>query len=246
MRTEQNTPPKTALVTGGSRGIGRATAIALARDGFDVWINYRQNEAAAQETAALIRDQGGVAHLLPFDVSDANAVREGVGTLLKQSPIHVLVHNAGIVQREPVAMMKDEVIDRVLATNLASFFFLVRAVTRSMIRLRGGRIVVVSSIAGLRGLPGQSCYAASKAGVIAATQSLAQELGRFNILVNAVAPGLIDTEMNSYMSEEEKPAIPVGRAGTPAEVAEVIAFLCSERASYMSGGVIPVTGGLPA
>lgn len=246
MSTEQNSPPKTALVTGGSRGIGRATAIALARDGFDVWINYRQNEAAAQETAALIRAQGGVAHLLPFDVSDANAVREGVGVLLKQSPIHVLVHNAGVVQREPVAMMKDEVIDRVLATNLASFFFLVRAVTRSMIRLRGGRIVVVSSIAGLRGLPGQSCYAASKAGVIAATQSLAQELGRYNILVNAVAPGLIDTEMNSYMSEEEKPPIPLGRAGTPAEVAEVIAFLCSERASYMSGGVIPVTGGLPA
>jgi 3-oxoacyl-[acyl-carrier protein] reductase len=236
---------KTALVTGGSRGIGRATSLALARDGYEVWINYLQNEVAAEETATLISERGGVAHLLPFDVSNAQAVREGVGALLKQSQLHVLVHNAGVVQREPVAMMKDEVITRTMGTNLESFFFLVRAVTRSMIRLRGGRIVVLSSIAGLRGLPGQSCYAASKAGVIAATQSLAQELGRFNILVNAVAPGLIDTEMNNYLSEEERPAIPLGRAGTPEEVAEVISFLCSERASYMSGVVIPVTGGLP-
>jgi len=141
--------------------------------------------------------------------------------------------------------MEEPVIRRTLAVNLESFFYIVRIVARRMLHAREGRIVTVASIAGVYGLPGQACYAASKAGLIAATYSLAQELGRFGILANTVVPGLIETAMSAGLAADERPPIPLGRPGTPEEVAEVVAFLCSDRASYVTGAVIPITGGLP-
>lgn len=234
----------TALVTGASRGIGRATAIALARDGYEVWLNYLTHEEEAKEVLATICSRGGTAHLLPFDVSDPEAIRQAVLPLIHERKLYALVLNAGVLQRGSVMNMEDEIIKRTLAVNLESFFYLARTVVRTMIQARKGRIVTVASIAGVHGIPGQACYAASKAGLIAATRSLAQEFGRFGILANAVVPGLIETTMSSYMKENERPNIPLGRPGTPDEVAEVIAFLCSARSSYINGAAIPVTGGL--
>jgi len=234
-----------ALVTGASRGIGRATAIALGRDGYEVWINYLHHENEAQAVADEIRARGGAAELLRFDAADPEAVRAAVQPLATERPLHALVVNAGAAQRGTVLRLRDEEIRATLAVNLESFFYLVRAGTRSMLRARSGRIVTVASIAGTLGRPGQACYSAAKGGLISATLSVAQELASFGILVNAVVPGFIDTAMNAGLPENEKPSIPLGRPGTSEEVAEAIAFLVSERASYISGALLPVTGGLP-
>jgi 3-oxoacyl-[acyl-carrier protein] reductase len=236
---------KTVLVTGASRGIGRATALALARDGFEVWLNYLSHEREAEETAETITARGGKAELLKFDVGDPSAVQAALSHRVKEQDLYGLVVNAGVPQRGSVPRLRDEVIRRTLAVNLESFFYLVRVAARSMLRRREGRIVTVASIAGVRGLPGQACYSASKAGLAAATVSLAQELGPSGVLANAIVPGFIDTAMTAAVPEDERPDIPLGRPGTPEEVAEVIAFLCSERATYVSGALIPVTGGLP-
>lgn len=210
-----------------------------------MWINYLRHENEAQAVVSEIRARGGAAELLPFDAADPEAVRAAVQPLVAERPLHVLVVNAGAPQRGTVLRLRDEEIRATLAVNLESFFHLVRAGTRSMLRARSGRIVTVASIAGTRGLPGQACYSAAKGGLISATLSVAQELAPFGILVNAVVPGFIGTLMNARLPENEKPSIPLGRPGTPEEVAEAIAFLCSERASYISGALLPVTGGLP-
>lgn len=233
---------RVALVTGASRGIGRAIALALARDGFETWINYRVDEAGACEVAAAVRAGGGVAELVPFDVSDPEAIAAALGRRLAQRPVHALVANAGQPLRGPALRLSPDDLRHTLAVNLESFFHLVRTATRGMLRARCGRIVAVSSIAGLRGMPGQAAYAAAKGALHAAVRSLAQELAPQGILVNAVAPGFIDTEINRGLPPEQVPSLPLRRPGTPGEVAEVVAFLCSDRASYVSGAVVPVTG----
>ena len=235
-----------ALVTGASRGIGRETALVLARDGFDLWLNYLTMDEQASVVAEEARRLGAAVELLAFDVGDPAAVERSLAPRVGAEGPFALVANAGVALRGAAARVGAADVERTLATNLSSFFHLVRLCVRGMLRRRGGRIVAVSSIAGLRGLPGQSCYAASKAGLVGACRSLAQELGGHGILVNAVAPGFIDTAMNQDVPESHRPQIPLRRPGRPDEVAEVIGFLCSERASYVSGAVIPVTGGLPA
>jgi 3-oxoacyl-[acyl-carrier protein] reductase len=172
-------------------------------------------------------------------------VREALAPRVRRGGLYGLVVNAGVPLAGSIALISDEAIRRTLAVNLESFFYLVRVALRGMLRARQGRIVTVSSVAGTRGLPGQACYSASKAGLAAATLAVAQEFGRHGVLANAVVPGFIDTAMTAAISPEERPDIPLGRPGTPEEVAEVIAFLCSDRASYVNGALIPVTGGLP-
>lgn len=238
--------PRRVLVTGASRGIGRATAVALARDGFEVWLNYRSHEDDASAVAAAIREQGGCAELVPFDVADPQAVRQALSPRLRGSGLYGLVVNAGVPLRGSVALISDDALQRTFAVNLESFFYLVRVAVRGMLQARQGRIVTISSVAGTRGLPGQACYSASKAGLAAATLAVAQELGRHGVLANAVVPGFIETAMTADIPPGERPEIPLGRPGRPEEVAEVVAFLCSNRASYVSGALIPVTGGLPA
>jgi 3-oxoacyl-[acyl-carrier protein] reductase len=240
-----NEMERAVLITGASRGIGRAIALALARDGYEVWINYLTHTEEAHMVAETIRTQGGAAHLVQFDVANPEAVREVILPLVRQRTLYALVLNAGISQHGSVVAMEEHVIQRTLAVNLESFFHIVRIVARGMLRAREGRIVTVASVAGVHGLPGQACYAASKAGLIVATYSLAQELGPYGILANAVVPGLIETDMSASLPEDKRPNIPLGRPGTPEEVAEVVTFLCSDRASYITGAVIPVTGGLP-
>ncbi len=235
---------RSALVTGASRGIGRAIALALARDGYEIMINYRTNEREAKGVMETILARGGTASLLPFDVADPKAVQTALLPVIHQHPLFALVLNAGVSQRSSVIKTEDECIQRTLAVNLASFFYLVRPIARAMIRAGAGRIITVSSIAGMLGLPGQACYSASKAGLIAATRSIAQELGPYGILANVVTPGLIDTAMSAGQADCQQPIIPLRRPGTPEEVAEVVAFLCSDVASYINGAVIPITGGL--
>lgn len=234
------TTEKWALVTGASRGIGRAIALRLARDGYNIWLNYRADHAAAALVGDAISSLGRECRPLPFDVSDSEAVAAALADPPRQTPLRAVVHNAGITCLEAAFRQSAESVDHVLSTNLASFFHLVRATVPTMVR-HGGSIVAVSSIAARVGLGGQVAYSASKAGLSAAVRSLAHEIGRFGIRVNAVSPGLIDTGG----LEAGLPAIPLGRAGTPEDVAAVVAFLCSDAAAYVHGADIPVTGGLP-
>ncbi|MCP4656360.1 MAG: SDR family oxidoreductase [bacterium] len=236
---------RTVLVTGASRGVGKATALALARDGFEVWLNYRSDREGAEEAAAQITAGGGVARSLPFDVGQPQAVRDALEPLLREQDLYGLVINAAVEVKGAVMRLSEAELRRTLEVNLESFFVLVKLAVRGMIRSRCGRIVTVGSIAGVLGLPGRAAYSASKAGLMAATRSVAKELAGFGILVNTVMPGFIDTAMTADVPEQERPQIPLGRPGRPEEVAEVIAFLCSDRASYISGGCVPVTGGLP-
>ncbi len=234
------TTEKWALVTGASRGIGRAIALRLARDGYDILLNYRADHTAAALVSDAISTLGRECRPLPFDVSDSKAVATAFADLPRQTPLRAVVHNAGITCREAALCQSAESVDRVLSTNLASFFYLLRATIPTMAR-HGGSIVAVSSIAARVGLGGQATYSASKAGLSAAVRSLAHEIGRLGIRVNAVSPGVIDTGG----LEAGLPAIPLGRVGTPEDVAAVVGFLCSDAASYVHGADIPVTGGLP-
>ncbi|MCA1960089.1 MAG: 3-oxoacyl-[acyl-carrier-protein] reductase [Desulfomonile sp.] len=240
---------KTALVTGGSRGIGRAIAIALASAGAFVAVNYRTSEAAARETEELIAAQGGVCMCARFDVADPAAVESGVDAVLAaRDRIDILVNNAGITRDGLIGRMKDDQWQDVLETNLRGAFNVCRAVTKSMIRHRSGRIVNVASTAGETGNAGQVNYAAAKAGLIGFTRALARELAPRNILVNAVSPGVVVGGLSEKLSDEQMEAIrtyiPLRRPGTPEEVAHAVLFLSSSMGDYITGQVIRVNGGL--
>jgi 3-oxoacyl-[acyl-carrier protein] reductase len=239
---------KYALITGASRGIGKAIALKLAAAGFHILINYRSNHQEAENTLQQIMDNNGAAELLPFDVSDNNAVIKALDEWSKENEnqyISVLVNNSGIRQDALLVWMKDEEWNDVLGTNLNSFFFITRHLIKNMLLNKFGRVVNIVSLSGLTGLSGQVNYSASKGGVIAATKALAQEVARKKVTVNAVAPGFISSDMTADIDEKEhKKNIPMKRFGKPEEVADLVDFLVSEKASYITGQIISINGGL--
>jgi 3-oxoacyl-[acyl-carrier protein] reductase len=237
-----------ALVTGASRGIGAAIARGLARDGWPVGVNYRADRDGAQAVVADIERDGGQAIALPADVADPGAPDELFGALESRfdGPVLVLVNNAGISRDDLTPSLGDEEWDSVLQTDLTAAFRLIRRALKAMLRARSGRIVNISSVVGLRANPGQANYAAAKAGLIALTKTSAVEVARRGVTVNAVAPGLIDTEFIGGAAEGLLEAIPARRLGTPEEVAACVRFLTSEDASYVTGAVLTVDGGLAA
>jgi 3-oxoacyl-[acyl-carrier protein] reductase len=237
-----------ALVTGASRGIGRATAVELARAGYYVVINYNASEAAASQTLTQIQASGAAGEIRKFDVANAAQVKEALAGIIEEHKrIDVLVNNAGVTRDGLFLMMGEEEWHTVINTTLNGFYNVTKPVLREMIRKKRGAIVSVSSISSLVPNRGQANYAAAKAGINAATSSLAKEVARFGIRVNAVAPGPIDTDMLSSMPMDAntiKSVIPMARLGKPEEVARVIRFLCSDDASYITGQVISVNGGM--
>jgi 3-oxoacyl-[acyl-carrier protein] reductase len=239
---------KFAIVTGGSRGIGRAIALRLASDGYNIVINYRSNEDEANKTLALIREKNVEAIALKFDVSSKEDVEGVLGPWVesnKENNIEILVNNAGIRQDTLMMWMSDEQWNSVLGSSLNGFYFVTRQVLNHMLMKRYGRIVNVVSLSGLKGMAGQTNYSAAKAGVIGATKALAQEVARRNVTVNAVAPGFIRTDMTQDLNEKElKNIIPMQRFGEPQEVADAVGFLASRQASYITGSVLSITGGL--
>jgi 3-oxoacyl-[acyl-carrier protein] reductase len=237
-----------ALVTGASRGIGAAIAHAIAGDGWAVGVNYRSDAAGAEAVVASIQSDGGRAVALAGDVADP-AVPDQLFSALEarfECPVLVLVNNAGISIDDLTPSLRDDAWDAVLATNLTGAFRLTRRALKPMLRARSGRIVNISSVVGLRANPGQSNYAAAKAGLIALTKTAAVEVARRGITVNAVAPGWIDTDMTAGVSTDLLSQVPARRAGTPEEVAACVRFLTSDEASYVTGAVLSVDGGLAA
>ncbi len=239
---------KYALVTGASRGIGKAIAIKLAATGYHVLVNYQQNEAAAEEVLAIIKSNGGDATKIQFDVSDEKAIETALQQWMDQngvSYIEVLVNNAGIKKDNLMMWMTNDEWKSVLNTSLDGFFYVTRFLLKPMLTKRYGRIVNVVSLSGVKGMSGQTNYAAAKAAVIGATKSLAQEVAKRKITVNAVAPGFINTDMTQDIDPEMyKRIIPMERFGEAEEVAAVVNFLASKEASYITGEVIHVNGGL--
>ena len=240
---------RVAIVTGGGRGIGRAVAARLAEAGANVAISYRQDDAAAEETAQRVREAGVECELFKGDISspeDVETLFKGVDDAFGR--VDILVNNAGITRDNLMMRMKEEEFDEVLRTNLKGTYLCTRAALRPMIRARWGRIVNVSSVVGLVGNAGQANYAASKAGIIGFTKSVAREVAQRRITVNAVAPGYVETELTGSLPENVKDQIrgqvPMGRFGEPEEVAEVVAFLAGEAAGYLTGQTIAVDGGM--
>lgn len=237
-----------ALVTGGSRGIGRAICVKLASMGYYVLVNYKGNETEAANTIALLKSAGGDGELLQFDVARKDDITQKLGAWLEANPakkVEVLVNNAGIKDDGLMVFMKDEQWEEVLHTSLDGFFYVTRQLLNHMLLNRYGRIINVVSLSGLKGMAGQTNYSAAKAGVIGATKALAQEIGRRGITVNAVAPGFIRTDMTEGLDEKElSNMIPVRRFGLPEEVAHAVAFLASRDAGYITGETISVNGGL--
>jgi len=240
---------RVALVTGGSRGIGRAIAQSLATTGATVVVNYRGNQAAADETVASIEAAGGKAVAIQADVANA----EDVERLFKEvaerfGRIDILVNNAGITRDTLMLRMKDDDWDAVMDTNLRGLFLCTRAALRPMTRARWGRIINITSVVGLMGNAGQANYAAAKAGIIGFSKSVAREIGSRSITVNAVAPGFIDTELTAVLGPEMREAlikqIPLGRLGTPEDVASLVTFLASEQAAYITGQTFNTDGGM--
>lgn len=236
---------KYALVTGGSRGIGRAVVARLAQNGYQVIINYASNQAEAEKTLEQI---GGQGELLPFDVSDSQQTREALQAWQQRHPedyIEVVVNNAGIRRDNVMALMPEDDWHRVLDITLSGFFNVTQPLLPAMQIHKFGRIINMASVSGLKGLPGQTNYSAAKGGIIAATKALAQEVARKNVTVNAVAPGFIKTDMTEGLDEAAlKKTIPANRFGNPEEVADLVAFLASPNAGYITGNVISINGGL--
>jgi len=239
---------KCALITGGSRGIGRAICTKMAALGYYVLVNYKSNTEEADKTIVLIREAGGNGELLQFDVADKDQIKQILGGWIdanEEKYIEVLVNNAGIRDDSLMAWMAEEQWDNVIKTNLDSFFYVTRLVLNGMLQRKYGRIVNVVSLSGIKGLAGQTNYSAAKAGVIGATKALAQEVGRQGITVNALAPGFIKTDMTDGLDEKElKAIIPVKRFGLPEEVAHAAAFLASSEAAYITAQVLSINGGL--
>lgn len=240
---------KYALITGASRGIGRAVAKKLSTMGYTIVINYLSNEKAANEVKAEIKALGGEAELFPFDTSNPQEIEAAIDCWETSHPeeyISVLVNNAGIRRDNVMFMMSDEEWHGVLDTTLNGFFYITRRLLKHMMpRKRGGRIVNMASLSGIKGLPGQTNYSAAKAAVIGATKALAQEVAGRKVTVNAIAPGFIETDMTSGLPVDElKKMIPCGRFGKPEEVAALVGFLVSDEAAYITGEVININGGL--
>jgi 3-oxoacyl-[acyl-carrier protein] reductase len=240
---------KVALVTGSSRGIGRAIALALASQGARVFVNYRTNREQADEVVEQIVDMGGVAEALGFDVADSNEVDDVVkGIVDEAGGLDIVVANAGISKDGLLMRVKDEDFQAMMDTNVLGAFALARSVTRPMLRARRGRIIFVSSVVGEMGNVGQTAYAASKAALLGMMKSMARELGSRGITVNAVSPGLIETDMTSGLDEQMRKSIvaqiPLGRFGLSREVANAVVFLASEEAGYVTGQVLRVNGGM--
>jgi 3-oxoacyl-[acyl-carrier protein] reductase len=237
---------KTAIITGASRGIGRATAVELAGAGYYVIINFKSNETAAQETLHLVQSAGGEGEIFQFDVADNIQTKNAVKAIVERHKnIQALINNAGINADNLFMLMGEEEWDNVINTSLKGFYNITKPLLREMVRKKCGSIVSVSSLSALMPNRGQSNYAAAKAGLIAASRSLATEVARFGIRVNLVAPGLIETDMiKDAPVAEIKKMIPMARLGKPEEVAAVIRFLCSSDASYITGQVIGINGGI--
>ena len=239
---------KYALVTGGSRGIGRAICLKLAAMGHPVIINYQSNQEAAEETKQAVEAAGGQAELLPFNVSDSEAVDTAIENWQNAHPedhIGILVNNAGIRKDTLMIFMQNNDWQNVINTTLNGFFYITRRVIKGMLSKRDGRIINMASLSGIKRQAGQSNYSAAKAALIGATKALAQEIGSRKITVNAVAPGFIATDMTKDFNEADfKKMIPAGRFGKPEEVAALVGFLASDDAAYINGEVISINGGL--
>ncbi len=244
-----NLSGKVAFVTGGSRGIGRAIAIRLAEDGARIALNFASNSAKAEEVKAAIESSGGEVMLVQGDVSNFAVVTELIKKVVDAwGRLDILVNNAGITRDNLLLKMSEDDFDKVIATNLKGVFNCTKAVTKLMMKQRGGRIVNMSSVVGLKGNISQTNYAAAKAGIIGFTKSAARELASRGVTVNAVAPGLINTDMTAALSEKVKEMmlqeIPAGRMGTPEDVANAVAFLVSDQAAYITGQILSVDGGM--
>ncbi|MBU5594593.1 3-oxoacyl-[acyl-carrier-protein] reductase [Amphibacillus sp. MSJ-3] len=240
---------KVALVTGASRGIGRAIALELANKGYMIAINYSGNQAKAEEVAEEIKKRGQQAIVIKADVSNETEVKEMVSKVIKEwGSLDVLVNNAGITKDNLLMRMKEEEFDQVIDTNLKGVFFCMKAVSRQMMKQRSGKIINISSVVGLTGNPGQINYVAAKSAVIGMTKTAAKELASRNILVNAVAPGFIETEMTDQLDESLKEEmfklIPLERLGQVEDVAKAVAFLASDDANYITGQTLSVNGGM--
>ena len=237
-----------ALVTGGSRGLGRAVCIKLAKQGIPVIINYQSNSQAAEEVKQIIEAEGGTAELLQFNVADKEQVDNAIENWETTHPddyIAILVNNAGIREDNLMIFMQDEQWSNVIDTSLNGFFYVTRRALKGMLSKRFGRIINMASLSGIKGLPGQTNYSAAKAALIGATKALSQEVASRKVTVNAVAPGFISTDMTKGLDEDSlKKLVPMGRFGKPEEVAALVGFLASEDSSYITGEVISINGGL--
>lgn len=237
-----------ALITGASRGLGKAIAERLAKEGYAVIVNYNNSERAARETVENIEAAGGKAELMKLDVKEGSQVDAAIEAWEAAHPedyIAVLVNNAGVREDSLLVFMQDEQWDKVMETTLGGFFYLTRRVVKNMMTHRNGRIVNISSVSGLTGMQGQCNYAAAKAGLIGASKALALEVAPRKVTVNVVAPGFIATDMTSELDQDMiKKTVPLGRIGKPEEVAALVAFLASKEAAYITGQVISINGGV--